>query len=386
MRDLFLAPGFPPDVGGIQRLVFEVAKRFEKPVVITRSFIGDVEFDSRQRGFTIYRTPHRRSFFYKLLFPFSPFLAWFVENKHFLKRAVEVDKITRVHCTHIYTGLCGVYAKYRYGVPFVLYVHCQEVFPFYYPWYNPFSWFTRNLILKQASRVYTITPQMADYLSETVAREKITVIPLAADPKQFFSVEKDKKLVKKYGLAGKKVVLTISRFEAYKGIDKTIEAISLLSKKISNLVYLIGGEGEDRERLEKIVKGLNLSQKVVFVGEVPEKDLLAFYNLADVYILANRDVPQEGKLGGYGMVLLEANACEKPFVVGRAKYFDDKPIHGKTGFVVNPFDSSEIANALEKILSDKKFAAKLGKNGRKRVLAESNYDNMVRIITANINK
>lgn len=386
MVELFLATGFPPDVGGIQRLVFEVARRFKKPVVITRYFKGAEEFDAGLKDFTIYRTPGQRSALYKFLFIFSPFLAWFFENKRYLEQAIKVNKVTRLHCTHIYTALCGVYAKYRYGLPYVLYVHCQEVFPFYYPWYNPISWLTRNLILREAKRVYTITPQMAEYLSNTINRGKITVIPLAADPRQFVPLKKDPQLLRKYKLIGKKVVLTISRLEAYKGVDKTLEAIALLCKKIPNLVYLIAGDGEDKPRLEKIVEDLKLRDRVIFTGALDEGDVLKYYNLADVYVLANRDLPNEGKLGGYGMVLLEANACEKPFVVGRAKYFDDAPIDGKTGLIVDPLDANDIAQALEKILTSRRFSEKLGKNGRKRVLTESNYDNMVRIITRDIAK
>ncbi len=386
MRDLFLTMGFPPDVGGIQRLVYEVARRFDKPVVITRFFNGAEEFDTKLKNFTIYRTSNKRSLLYKFLFPFSPMLAWFFENKTYLEKAIKQDKITRIHCTHIFSGFCGVYAKWRYGIPFVVYVHCQEVFRFYYPWYNPFSWFIKNLVLKEAKRVYTITSKMAEYLSQTIDKEKITLSPLASNPKYFVPLKKNPHLVKKYDLQNKKVLLTISRLDAHKWVDVTLEALAKLVTKFTNLVYLIGGEGPDKERLESMVKELNLSKHVIFAGKVAENEILKFYNLADIYVLINRDLPKEGTYGGYGMVLLEANACEKPFVVGRASFFDATPIDGKTGLIVDPLDINDIAKALEKILTNTKYAKQLGKNGRKRVLEFSNYDNMVKVIIDNIDR
>ena len=197
MRDLFLTIGFPPDVGGIQRLIFEVSKRFKNPVVVTRYFNGAEQFDSQQKDFTVYRSSAKHGLLYKTLFVVSPFFAWFFENKKNIDLAFKNNAISRVHCAHIFTALSGLYAKYRYGVPYVLIVHCQEVFPFYYPWYNPFAWFLRNLVLKKADHIFTITNKMADYLGRTVDRSKITVIPLAADPELFKPMPKDKALLKK---------------------------------------------------------------------------------------------------------------------------------------------------------------------------------------------
>src|SRR5262249_29719512 len=79
-------------------------------------------------------------------------------------------------------------------------------------------------------------------------------------------------------------------------------------------VYAVVGEGEEPKALEGMVTAAGLGRHVQFLGELPDADLLACYQQCDLFVLPNRQVGQD--IEGFGMVLLEAQACGKAVVAG----------------------------------------------------------------------
>ncbi|MGH9689644.1 MAG: glycosyltransferase, partial [Candidatus Acidiferrales bacterium] len=79
---------------------------------------------------------------------------------------------------------------------------------------------------------------------------------------------------------------------------------------------------------------------------------------------------ESGDVEGFGLVYLEANACGKPVIAGRSGGVSDAVVDGVTGFLVDPSSSEEIAAAIVRILSSPDLAARLGNQGRERVLRE----------------
>ena len=86
-----------------------------------------------------------------------------------------------------------------------------------------------------------------------VPMERAFILPNCVDLDYFQPQQRDVTLVERYGLQSQRVILTVGRLasqERYKGFDEVIEAMPLLLKRISNLKYLIVGDGSDRLRLE----------------------------------------------------------------------------------------------------------------------------------------
>ena len=117
-----------------------------------------------------------------------------------------------------------------------------------------------------------------------------------------------------------------------------------------------------------MVMDLGLEEKVVFTGSVSHDNTPEFFATCDVFVMPSREVTKGRHcFEGFGIVYLEANACAKPVIGGASGGVSDAIIHGQTGLLVNPYDVNELSDALELLLTDKKYANLLGERGRQRV-------------------
>ena len=122
-------------------------------------------------------------------------------------------------------------------------------------------------------------------------------------------------------------------------------------RRFPDLVYLIVGEGTYRPTLEKLVVDHGLGRHVMFTGAVPDYELTDHYSLGDVFIMANREMP-DGETEGFGLVFLEANACGLPVIAGQAGGSVDAVADQVNGLVVDGDDTGSIAAAIIRMFED----------------------------------
>jgi len=237
----------------------------------------------------------------------------------------------------------------------------------------------RSIAIKGASRVFSNSSFTQGIVKKLgVPLRKTTIIHPGIS--KSFLINSAKALncdiKEELGLKKKKIVLTLSRLVERKGIDKTMEAVALVRQEIPDIVYVIAGDGPYRDTLEELMKKLHLQDNIVFTGYVSEDKKAYYYNAADVYIMPNREI-ENGDVEGFGIVFLEANAYRKPVIGGRSGGVIDAIIDGKTGLLVNPTDTKEIASAIIRLLSNEDYATQLGFQGRKRVERDFNWEVIV---------
>src|SRR5262249_18368371 len=92
------------------------------------------------------------------------------------------------------------------------------------------------------------------------------------------------------------------------------------------------------------------------------------YALSDVFVMPSRQNLEACDVEGFGLVYLEASACGKPVVAGRSGGASDAVLDGETGLLVDPNNPLEVANALERLLTNKDLAHALGRQGRSRLI------------------
>ena len=86
---------------------------------------------------------------------------------------------------------------------------------------------------------------------------------------------------------------------------------------IPSVTYLVVGDGPERAHLQRVAASLGLSDRVVFAGGVAHHEVPAFYHASDLFVMANRELPN-GDVEGFGLVFLEANAAGLPVIGGRS--------------------------------------------------------------------
>lgn len=251
--------------------------------------------------------------------------------------------------------------RYLFKRPAVIYVHGEEI--------STRSSYDkdgrrRRRILRNADGVVAVSRFTRDILTRDfgVPAEKVKLVLNGVDLSRFRALTRDAMLADRYQLAGRKVLLTISRLYERKGIDRVIEALPAILAQVPDLVYLIVGEGYYRPTLEALVARHGLADHVIFAGAVPDAELVAHYALGDVFVMANRELP-DGETEGFGLVFLEANACGIPVVAGNAGGSVDAVENERNGLVVDGTDTGQIAAAVTRIFTDPALYARLRAQG-----------------------
>lgn len=235
--------------------------------------------------------------------------------------------------------------------------------------------FVYKQVLNRAARIFAVSGHTADCLVRCqVSAERLRVIHNGVRPEHFELNAGAKALVqqtrRQYGLEGRFVVLTVARLFPRKGHLTVLEALAGLRERIRGLRYVVVGTGSMQGQLEARVRELSLEEVVTFAGEVPDEVRTALLHACDVFVMANRDIAtSEGLLAteGFGIVFLEASACAKPVIAGRAGGAPEVVLDGQTGYLVDPEDPADLREALLRLWSDREQAVRLGLAGRERV-------------------
>jgi phosphatidylinositol alpha-1,6-mannosyltransferase len=211
----------------------------------------------------------------------------------------------------------------------------------------------RRRALGLADGIVAVSRFTRDTLVERfgVPPDKIALISNGVDPEKFSVRPRRPDLVARHGLGGKQILLTVGRLYARKGMDRVIESLLLLQQAFPDLVYLVVGEGPYREDLVNLASSLGVADRLILAGEVSDNELADYYALGDLFIMANRTLP-DGDTEGFGLVFLEANACGVPVIAGRDGGSPDAVSDGVNGLVIDGNDPAAIAGAVQRILSD----------------------------------
>lgn len=208
-----------------------------------------------------------------------------------------------------------------------------------------------------------------------VPADKIELVSNGVDLGKFVPRERSAALVDRYDLAGKPVLLTVSRLYARKGVDRVIEALPEVLRSVPDLVYLVVGGGTYRPVVEALAERLGVRDHVVFAGAVPDHELTEHYSLGDVFIMANREMP-DGETEGFGLVFLEANACGLPVIAGKAGGSVDAVTDMVNGLVVDGDDVADIGAAVVRMFGNDGLRDALRRTGAEVAVA-SGWDRRV---------
>jgi len=200
----------------------------------------------------------------------------------------------------------------------------------------------------------------------------VQVVPLGADH-VFFRPGVDTAAVReRYGLGEGRWLLSVARLSRHKGVDTALKALARLTDRYPDLRYAVVGSGEELAALEEEARQLGVGDRVRFLTEVPDRDLPALYNVAEVYLGVSRLMEQ--RVEGFGISIVEASACGIPVVAGRSGGIPEAVRDGETGFLVEAERADAVAEAVGRLLDDRELRARFGAAGRRAVETYYNWD------------
>jgi len=243
-----------------------------------------------------------------------------------------------------------------YVMPY--WVHCPSVvtmydlIPMIYPQYLPHRWSawifraTASLAMRRANQIIAISESTKRDLVRFfgIPEDRIGVTHLAADEKfRPLGSEQLEKIIGTYGLPG--------RYILYLGINKPHKNLAFLLRVFRELrtgakLVLAGKEDPRYLQPREETRRLGLGGRVVFLGDVPEKDLPMIYNGAEVFVFPSL-------YEGFGLPVLEAMACGTPVVCSSSSSLPE--IVGDAAVILDPQDTGAWVAALTEVLENEQL-------------------------------
>lgn len=286
----------------------------------------------------------------------------------YAKALITAAKIVRDHDINVVCigelvagSWLGLALRKLYKVKLIVYVHGEEITTVTG---GRFYGNKRQQYLHAADKIVAVSSFTCDALTRLmdVKPESIVLIQNGVDTARFTPGVPDPVLTARHNLIGKKVVVTVGRMVARKGIDKAVLAMAQVVRRRKDIHYLIVGDGELRSEIEQSIVREGMSEHITVVGKVSDAELIAYLRLCDLFLMPNRTLP-DGDTEGFGLVFREANACGKPVIGGRAGGVVEAIKDNESGLLVDGNNIDEIAAAVERVLFDEGLAERLAKNG-----------------------
>lgn len=234
------------------------------------------------------------------------------------------------------------------------------------------NWFYQRLIprfMGRADKIICISmATRKECLVRGIPEDKIEIIPNAIHDE--FYLSGDRQTIKK-GLSdrlgiefqGKRVLLSVGRVVEHKGFHWFVkEVVPDLTKISGEFIYLIVGEGNYTSRIRRTIVEMHMEDRVFLTGGVDEQTLKELYNVADIFVMPN--IPVEGIMEGFGVVILEAASCCLPVVASNLQGISDAVTEGRNGFLVAPGDSRGFVSIITSLLADERARTDMGAQAR----------------------
>ncbi len=205
------------------------------------------------------------------------------------------------------------------------------------------------------------------------ARNSITVVPNGVDTNRFsagaWPRDELESLRRRLDLAGKRVVISISRLVSKNGLQDLIRAMPAVVRRHPDAVLLLVGDGPERSLLERSAKQLGIGHQVLFAGAVIHEETARHLLLAEVF--ARPSISE-----GLGSAFLEAMSCGVPVVGTPVGGIVDFLRDGETGLVCKPGDPDSVSECICRLLENEELARHVSRQGRRQVERDYRWDSV----------
>jgi phosphatidylinositol alpha-1,6-mannosyltransferase len=370
-----VSSNFPPVTGGSAAVYDNICKFSGGAIValapsrdyLTGKSFHDIAEHDAKAGYRIYRTDLLRPS-HVAAGKRSTFKSLWGDLRVMFNALVRVAAIVRserirVACIGdlVYGGWLIFPLRRLLGCKVVVYVHGEEITTedsggLFDAW--------RKRFLDEADAVVCVSrftrAALIDVMS--TAPSKIEVLPNGVDTERFQVRAPAADAAARYGVAGRRVLLSVGRLVPRKGTDHLVQAMEIVTRTHPEVHLLIAGEGALRATLADLISTRGLGSSVTLLGAVTDEALAELYALADIFTLPNRRMP-DGDTEGFGLVFLEANACGKPVIAGQAGGATDAVADGVNGLTVDGADVSAIAAAIIRLIEQPALCQSLARSG-----------------------
>jgi glycosyltransferase involved in cell wall biosynthesis len=342
-------PYYPPHVGGAEQRIEDLINGLSVngyEVDMVTSDIGSKPGEYIQKNIAIHRLRSMRIGPTPIIF-LLPYVLW--------KQSKKNKTIFHVHIAHAFLPeVAFLIAKLKH-VPYIAHIRLNvkksSKWGLFLPIYKKII---LGPILRGSDKVIVLTHDYVEVINNEfgVDKSKIIVIPNATS----FSINTKPN----YNIHKIPRLLFVGRLAPQKNIPLLLSAIKMLinEKKIVNLIIV--GEGEDKDKILRTIKDLNLNKYIKLKGILTGKDLIDIYKDSDIVIQTSFEE-------GFSSVLIEAMASAKPVIASDIEGTRSIIKDNFNGLLIDPYSITSLVNSIKMLINETSTRKLLVRNGLNEV-------------------
>ena len=338
---LIVTRSFPPELGGMQSLMWGLTKEMSKNFMI--------------KVFADYQENHKE---------FDKEINFSIERVGGIKFLRKIRKAQLINEFLKQNKVQGIIADHWKSLELIktdkkkyCLIHGKEI-------NHPKNSFQNKKIIKILNGVEKViansefTKNLA--INNGVNTEKVIVINPGVDPVKELN---KKSLSKVESLLKVKTprLITVSRFDKRKNHEKVLMALRNLKQIYPNIIYICIGYGDEEQNLKELVKELELTTQVMFFKEISEDLKNALVANSNIFVMPS--IIHKTSVEGFGIAYVEAAQYGLPSLGGKDGGASDAIEHNKTGLICDGNNLDDIYSSLNSMIENKKYL-ELGKNAK----------------------
>ncbi len=275
----------------------------------------------------------------------------------FVENLVSALKPDVIHAHDWLTMEAGVRAKELTGAPLVVHVHATEFDRSGEQYGNPIVHEIEQQALLMADRIIAVSNITKAIIVQRygIPAEIVEVVYNAIDLDSFGEYKydsRDYRYIEALKHEGHTVIATLTRFTVQKGLTHFLKAAARASEKYDRFVFLLAGDGEQRDELIQLAADLGIADKVYFTGFVRGKQWRDVYSVADVFVMSSVSEP-------FGLTALEAAHHESALLISKQSGVGEVL---KNTFKFDYWDTDVLADQMVAIALSPSLATTLRRN------------------------
>lgn len=224
-----------------------------------------------------------------------------------------------------------------------------------------------EFLYHKASHIVVVTPAFKDHLVKywQVAPSKISVVENGVETERFAAGSPEIELKKQLGLEGKFVVGYIGTIGMAHGLDTLIEAAARLQSTHPGIVFLLVGEGAEKERIQAEVSSRGLTN-IRLIDQQPRERIPAFICASDACLVLLKKTELFKTV--IPTKMLEFMSCARPVILGVDGQARKVLEEAQGGVAIEPENTASLVNAILALAGDAAACSSYGANGRRYVV------------------
>ena len=343
------------DIGGAERQLVELVKRIDKkkfnPIVCCLTRGGPLEQELKEIRVEYFILGKKFKFDFSVIFKLITILKQ--KNIHILH--------TWMFTSNFFGRVSGIFSR----VPIIIASERGVD-----RWKNKFYLLIDWALSCFTDRIICVSKGVRNFYNRyaNISLSKLITIYGGIELNNRININEQKK--EEFGFKkGSTVITTIGHLVSYKGIKYMLFAAVKVINNFPGVRFLIVGEGPDENRLKKLVKKLNISQNVIFIGL--RRDIRDILSITNIFVLPSL-------IEGLPNVIIEAMLAGKPVIATNIPGNDELVVDQETGLLVHPKDANSLASAIITLLENPEMGKKMGLSGEKRIKKHFSINKTIR--------